>query len=54
MMKGEFNSYLQWPFKGEITVRLVNQKEGGEHYEENLVEVSDAAVDGYNEVFAEV
>ena len=27
MMKGEFDSHLKWLFKGEITVRLVNQKE---------------------------
>ena len=32
LMKGEFDSHLQWPFKGEITVELVNQKEGGENY----------------------
>ena len=32
MMKGEFDSHLQWPFKGEITVELVNQKEGGKNY----------------------
>ena len=31
MMKGEFDSHLQWPFKGEITVELVNQKEGGKN-----------------------
>ena len=42
MMKGEFDSHLKWPFKGEITVELVNQKEGGENYETNLVEHSDA------------
>ena len=33
MMKGEFDSHLKWPFKGEITVELVNQKEGGKNYE---------------------
>ena len=32
MMKGEFDSHLKWPFKGEITVELVNQKEGRENY----------------------
>ena len=31
LMKREFDSHLQWPFKGEITVELVNQKEGGEN-----------------------
>ena len=33
MMMGEFDSHLKWPFKGEITVELVNQKEGGEKCE---------------------
>ena len=33
MMKGEFDSHLKWPFKGEITVELVNQKEGGKKCE---------------------
>ena len=35
MMKGEFDSHLKWPFKGEITVELVNQKEGGKNHERN-------------------
>ena len=33
MIKGEFDSHLKWPFKGEIIVELVNQKEGGVNYE---------------------
>ena len=35
-MKGEFDSQLQWPFKGEVKVQLVNQREGGEHFEKML------------------
>ena len=31
MMRGDFDSHLKWPLKGEITVELVNQKEGGEN-----------------------
>ena len=31
MMKGEFDSHLQWPFKGGVTVEIVNQKEGGKN-----------------------
>ena len=56
MMKGEFDSHLQWPFKGEITVQLINQAEGGEHYECKLVDTSHAtAVEkGYNDVFKRV
>ena len=41
MMKGEFDSHLKWPFKGEITVELVNQKEGGENYKRKPVNHSD-------------
>ena len=37
MMKGDYDFHLQWPFKGEITVELVSQKEGGKHYEEKPV-----------------
>ena len=42
MMKGEFDSHLKWPFKGEITVELVNQKEGGENHERKPVEHTDS------------
>ena len=51
MMKGEIDSHLKWPFKGEITVQLVNQKEGGRDHEGKAVELSDATREGYNNVF---
>ena len=51
MMKGEFDSHLQWPFKGEITVQLANQKEGGEHYDRKPVQTGSATIDGYTDVF---
>ena len=38
MMKGEFDSHLKWSFKGESTVELVNQKEGGKNHEKKPVE----------------
>ena len=41
MMKGEFDSHLKWPFKGEVTVELVNQKEGGVNYERKPVKLHD-------------
>ena len=41
MMKGEFDSHLKWPFKGEMTVELVNQNEGGKKYETKTLEHSD-------------
>ena len=31
-MKGDIDSNLKWPFRGEITVELVNQKDGGENH----------------------
>ena len=42
MMKGEFDSHLKWPFKGEITVELVNQKEGGKNFAIKPVEHTDS------------
>ena len=33
MMRGEFDDHLQWPFKGEAKVQLINQTDGGEHVE---------------------
>ena len=36
MMKGEFDSHLQWPFKGEIEIEIVNQRDGGEHLERTV------------------
>ena len=46
MMKGEFDSYLKWPFTVEITVQLVNQKEGGE----NIETMSDSSGDTFQRV----
>ena len=36
MMKGEFDSHLKWPFKGDMEVQLVNQREGGVNYERKI------------------
>ena len=36
MMKGEFDSHLQWPLKGEIEVQLINQRAGGENLEKKV------------------
>ena len=49
MMKGEFDSHLKWPFRGEITVELVNQKEGGQNYARNFNNI-----DQSHEVFQRV
>ena len=49
-MKGEFDSHLQWPFKGEVKVQLVNQREGGEHLEEMIIEKSDESAESFSRV----
>ena len=51
MMKGEFDPHLKWPFRGEITVELVNQKKGGEKCAMKPVEHTDTEEDDYDEYF---
>ena len=31
LMRGELNSHLKWPFRGTVTIQLVNQLEDNEH-----------------------
>ena len=52
MMKGEFDSHLKWPFKGEITVELVNQKEGGKKCEGKPI--THESHEWYSDVFQRV
>ena len=33
LMKGEFDDQLKWPFRGEVTVKLLNQKQGRGHHD---------------------
>ena len=49
MMKGEFDSHLKWPFQGEITVELVNQKEGGDNLVRKLLEHTSTNLDDHIE-----
>ena len=53
MMSGEFDSHLQWPFKGEIRVQLINQKEGGKHFEHTIV-INGASMEKCNCIFSKV
>ena len=32
LMRGEFDSHLKWPFRGTVTIQLVNQLEDKEHH----------------------
>ena len=34
LMCGEFDFQLKWPFRGTVTIQLVNQLEDKQHYEE--------------------
>ena len=34
LMRGEFDSHLKWPFRGTVTIQLVNQLEDKEHHTE--------------------
>ena len=36
MMQSPFDDYLKWPFRGEITIQIVNQVGDHDHVEENL------------------
>lgn len=37
LKRGEFDDELTWPFRGEIVVRLLNQKLEGKYYEETKI-----------------
>ena len=43
MMLGEYDDNLKWPFFGEVTVQLLNQKKNAYHYEKPLVETTDCS-----------
>ena len=34
LMKGEFDNQLKWPFRGSVTIQLLNQETDAEHYTE--------------------
>ena len=42
LMRGEYDSRLVWPFRGDITIQLVNHSNDLNHYEE-IVHFSDGA-----------
>ena len=41
MMAGEYDDNLKWPFHGEVTVQLLNQRNNVNHYEGALIESGD-------------
>ena len=36
LMRGEFDSHLKWPFRGTVTIQLVNQLEDKEHHTDTI------------------
>ena len=36
LMRGEFDNYLKWPFRGDVTIQLLNQIENKGHHEKTL------------------
>ena len=43
LMRGEYDSILKWPFRGAITIQLVNHKNDRDHYQKT-VHFNDAAI----------
>ena len=38
LMKGEYDDSLKWPFRGEVTIQLLNQlDDDGGHHEQRIV-----------------
>ena len=46
LMRGEHDDKLTWPFRGDITIQLVNQNRNGDHVEHTVVFEDDAATHG--------
>ena len=46
LMRGEFDSHLKWPFRGTVTIQLVNQLEDKEHLTETTDGCAARVTDG--------
>ena len=53
LMRGEYDDWLAWPFRGDITIQLVNHKSDHGRYERSLNFV-DVAAAAPSQVFARV
>ena len=40
LMKGDYDNSLQWPFEGEIVVKLLNWREDNRHYRGDIIKFS--------------
>ena len=54
MMRGEFDDSLQWPFRGEVKVQLINQRDGGKHLESKVLEENDYVTTNLTKYFSRV
>ena len=36
LMRGEYDNMLKWPFRGDITIQLVNHNNGRDHHEKTV------------------
>ena len=36
LIRGQWDNYLKWPFRGDITIHVLNQIEDKEHYEKTI------------------
>ena len=44
LMRGEFDSSLKWPFRGDVIIQLINQRQNKGHYE-NTIPFTDTTPD---------
>ena len=42
-MKGQFDDHLKWPFRGEITIQIVNQDGDHDHVEQAIDDTPDSS-----------
>ena len=54
IMRGEFDDTLKWPFHGEVTVQLLNQRKSAKHQEKALIQATDCSLDRFDECVARV
>ena len=50
LVKGEYDSRLVWPFKGAITIQLVNHNNDEDHREYTVPFIDDGATDDASEI----
>ena len=54
IMRGEFDDTLKWPFHGEVTVQLLNQRKNAKHQEKALIQTTDCSLERFDECVARV